>query len=255
MSLNEQNASSTQASYPSKGVLDVVQLYPRDMNIYGDWGNTLALQRRAQRHGYEVRIHDYNPGDPWPSHADIFLGGGGQDSGQLRVAQDLASIAHRLRDAAQDGMPMLMICGLYQLFGNEFRTGEGAVIPGIGIFDMVTEAGPERLIGNIVTESARLGTVVGYENHSGLTRLASGQEPFARVVSGAGNNGEDDTEGAQTNEVIGSYLHGSLLPKNPAVTDHLIRAALARRGERFEPASLDDTYAREARAVAQQRPR
>ncbi|RLZ02825.1 glutamine amidotransferase [Kocuria tytonicola] len=235
--------------------LRIVQLYPRDMNIYGDWGNTLTLKRRAERHGLAVEIVDHNPGDPWPEHAELFVGGGGQDSGQFRVAEDLQAVAPRLLDAVERGVPMLAICGLYQLFGRSFRTGAGETLPGIGIFDLETVGGAERLIGNIVTESPELGTIVGYENHSGLTHLGAGQEPLATVVSGAGNNGEDGTEGARTRNVLGSYLHGSLLPKNPRVADFLLSRALELRGESLPAAPLDDTLAERARDVAASRPR
>ena len=113
------------------GPLRIVQLYPRDMNIYGDWGNTLTLKRRAERRGLETEIVDYNPGDPWPENADLFVGGGGQDSGQFRVADDLAVVAPRLHEAVARGVPMLAICGLYQLFGHSFRTGAGETLSGI----------------------------------------------------------------------------------------------------------------------------
>ncbi|RKQ36333.1 type 1 glutamine amidotransferase [Kocuria tytonis] len=237
------------------GPLRIVQLYPRDMNIYGDWGNTLTLKRRAERHGLETEIVDYNPGDPWPGHADLFVGGGGQDSGQFRVAEDLQAVAPRLHDAVARGVPMLAICGLYQLFGRSFRTGAGETLQGIGIFDLETVGGTERLIGNIVTESPELGTIIGYENHSGLTHLGAGQQPLATVVSGAGNNGQDGTEGARTHNVLGSYLHGSLLPKNPRVADFLLSRALELRGETLPATPLDDTLAERARGVAASRPR
>ena len=242
-------------AHDTAGALRIVQLYPRDMNIYGDWGNTLTLKRRAERHGLETEIVDYNPGDPWPENADLFVGGGGQDSGQFRVADDLVVVAPRLHEAVARGVPMLAICGLYQLFGHRFRTIGGETLIGVGIFDLETVGGPERLIGNIVTESSRHGTVIGYENHSGLTHLGAGQEPFGRVISGAGNDGQDGTEGAVTREVIGTYLHGSLLPKNPAVADHLIATAVRRRyaHETLEP--LDDLLAEKAREVAASRPR
>lgn len=233
----------------------LVQLYPRDMNIYGDWGNTLALKRRLEKYGYAVRLSDHNPGDPFPSDADLLVGGGGQDSGQFRVQEDLQRIAPELRAMAADGVPMLAICGLYQLFGHEFRTGAGETLPGIGILDLTTVGGPRRLIGNIVLESPEFGTVVGYENHSGVTRLGPGQAPLGKVLKGAGNNGEDGTEGARVHHVVGSYLHGSMLPKNPAVADHLIRAAVERRLGAFDAAPLDDTLAERAREVAQARPR
>ncbi|GAB2625322.1 type 1 glutamine amidotransferase [Kocuria arenosa] len=233
----------------------LVQLYPRDMNIYGDWGNTLTLKRRLEKYGYAVRLSDHNPGDPFPPDADLLVGGGGQDSGQFRVQEDLQRIAPELRAMAADGVPMLAICGLYQLFGHEFRTGAGETLPGIGILDLTTVGGPTRLIGNIVLESPEFGTVVGYENHSGVTRLGPDQTPLGRVVKGAGNNGEDGTEGARVHHVVGSYLHGSMLPKNPAVADHLIRAAVERRLGAFDAAPLDDTLAERAREVAQARPR
>lgn len=233
----------------------LVQLYPRDMNIYGDWGNTLTLKRRLEKYGFAVRLSDHNPGDPFPPDADLLVGGGGQDSGQFRVQEDLQRIAPELRAMAADGVPMLAICGLYQLFGHEFRTGAGETLPGIGILDLTTVGGPTRLIGNIVLESPEFGTVVGYENHSGVTRLGPDQTPLGRVVKGAGNNGEDGTEGARVHHVVGSYLHGSMLPKNPAVADHLIRAAVERRLGAFDAAPLDDTLAERAREVAQARPR
>ncbi|MFE7630370.1 type 1 glutamine amidotransferase [Kocuria sp. NPDC057446] len=233
----------------------LVQLYPRDMNIYGDWGNTLTLKRRLEKYGYAVRLSDHNPGDPFPADADLLVGGGGQDSGQFRVQEDLQRIAPELRAMAADGVPMLAICGLYQLFGHEFRTGAGETLPGIGILDLTTVGGPTRLIGNIVLESPEFGTVVGYENHSGVTRLGPDQTPLGTVVKGAGNNGEDGTEGARVHHVVGSYLHGSMLPKNPAVADHLIRAAVERRLGAFDAAPLDDTLAERAREVAQARPR
>ncbi|MEX5235271.1 type 1 glutamine amidotransferase [Kocuria arenosa] len=233
----------------------LVQLYPRDMNIYGDWGNTLTLKRRLEQYGYAVRLSDHNPGDPFPPDADLLVGGGGQDSGQFRVQEDLQRIAPELRAMAGDGVPMLAICGLYQLFGHEFRTGAGETLPGIGILDLTTVGGPTRLIGNIVLESPEFGTVVGYENHSGVTRLGPDQTPLGTVVKGAGNNGEDGTEGARVHHVVGSYLHGSMLPKNPAVADHLIRAAVERRLGAFDAAPLDDTLAERAREVAQARPR
>lgn len=233
----------------------LVQLYPRDMNIYGDWGNTLTLKRRLEKYGYAVRLSDHNPGDPFPPDADLLVGGGGQDSGQFRVQEDLQRIAPELRAMAADGVPMLAICGLYQLFGHEFRTGAGETLPGIGILDLTTVGGPTRLIGNIVLESPEFGTVVGYENHSGVTRLGPDQTPLGKVVKGAGNNGEDGTEGARVHHVVGSYLHGSMLPKNPAVADHLLRAAVERRLGAFDAAPLDDTLAERAREVARARPR
>lgn len=220
------------------GCLRVLQLYPRDMNIYGDWGNTLTLVRRAQWQGYDVTLLSYDPGEELPTKVDLVVGGGGQDSGQERIKEDLLARGATLRAWAQDGVPMLVICGLYQLFGHGFTTASGNRIPGVGVLDVDTVAGPDRLIGNIVTQSADLGRVVGYENHSGLTTLGAQAVPFATVVTGAGNNGQDGTEGARAHHVIGTYLHGSLLPKNPAVADWLLARAAEAAGCGWQPAAL-----------------
>lgn len=234
--------------------LTIVQLYPRDMNIYGDWGNTLSLARRAKAHGFEVEIIDYNPGDTFPQ-GDIYLGGGGQDSGQSIIQDDLLAQADTLRTLAEEGTPMLVICGLYQLFGKEFKTVGGDTLTGIGIFNATTVGGEERLIGNIVQESEDFGTIVGFENHSGLTHLAGNTKPLGKVTSGAGNNGQDGAEGARAHHVIGTYLHGSLLPKNPAISDFLIQQAALKKYGEFTPAQIDDTLVEKARASAISRPR
>ncbi|VEG29127.1 cobyric acid synthase [Actinomyces howellii] len=240
---------------PARGRLRVLQLYPRDMNIYGDWGNTLVLVRRAQWHGYDVELVSYDPGDELPGDVHLVVGGGGQDSGQSRIKDDLLARAAELSAWASDGVPMLVICGLYQLFGHRFATGTGTVIPGIGVIDAETVAGPGRLIGNITLDTDDLGRVVGYENHSGLTTLGPGARPFGRVLSGDGNNGTDSTEGGRVHHLIGTYLHGSLLPKNPVVADWLLARAVEHSGGRWDPAPIDDTWADRARAVAMSRPR
>lgn len=239
----------------SRGELVVVQLYPRDMNIYGDTGNVLALRRRAELHGYDVRVVGVNPGDELPKDVDIIIGGGGQDSGQGRVHEDLLARASVLRELADAGTPMLMICGLYQLFGHVFRTHTGEEMRGIGVLDVSTFATKKRLIGNIVTTSEDFGEIIGYENHSGHTFLGPKAQPFGMVRVGEGNNTNDDTEGARTNNVIGTYLHGSLLPKNPAVTDFLIATAAQHKFGSFAPVDLDDAVVRHARESAKRRPR
>lgn len=235
----------------------VLQLYPRDMNIYGDWGNTQVLTRRLGWHGYRVELLSYDPGDQLPGEVDLVVGGGGQDSGQQRIKDDLVRIAPQLRRWATDGVAMLAICGLYQLFGHRFITSAGEEIVGAGIFDAETRApsSAQRLIGNIVLDTEEFGMVVGYENHSGLTSLGQGTRPFGQVRVGDGNNGTDGTEGARVHNVIGSYLHGALLPKNPAVADWLIARAVEHRLGSFTPGEIDDSWADQARAVAAARPR
>lgn len=235
--------------------LRILQLYLRDMNIYGDGGNILTLAKRAKWHGLEVELLEYNPGDELPENVHLIVGGGGQDSGQVSIENDLKKIAPALRDLAEDDTPMLMICGLYQLFGKFFKTSSGDIIEGLGILDIETHAGPTRLIGNIVTESDDFGNIIGYENHSGLTYLGSGVSALGKVQKGAGNNGQDSSEGAVYRNVIGSYLHGSLLPKNPKLADYLIEKAALRAFGSFTPSVIDDTFANKARAVAATRPR
>lgn len=238
-----------------KKTITIVHLYPKEMNIYGDWGNVLTIAQRLRWHGYEPKIVDHHPGKPFPKQADIIIGGGGQDSGQSKVQHDLLEIGDKLKQLADDGVPMLVICGLYQLFGRFFRTKDGETIQGIGLFKAETHGGPKRLIGNTVVESPAFGELIGYENHSGLTLLDNDQPALGRVVKGKGNNGEDSTEGAIYKHVYGSYLHGSLLPKNPALADELIRTAVTKRYGKFTPRKIDDTFAEYAREVARRRPR
>lgn len=225
------------------------------MNIYGDWGNTLTLKRRLEWHGYNVELIDYNPEDTFPENVDLIVGGGGQDSGQSKIQDDLLAIGPKLQRLAEDDVPMLLICGLYQLFGHFFRTKQGDEIRGIGLLDIETHGSNTRLIGNIVTNSEQFGQIVGYENHSGLTTLGSGVEAFGQVQKGAGNNGRDTSEGARYRNVIGTYLHGSLLPKNPAVADWLIEQACVRAHGDFRPTVIDDRFANQARRIALKRPR
>lgn len=149
---------------------------------------------------------------------------------------------------------MVMVCGLYQLFGKFFKTSEGLVIQGIGIFDAETHGSPTRMIGNIVLDTP-FGEVIGYENHSGKTFLGTAAKPFGRVIKGAGNNGDDGYEGAVYKNVYGTYLHGSLLPKNPVFADELIRQAAINKYGEFTPATLDEALTDKAREVARSRPR
>lgn len=238
----------------TKKTIRLLQLYPRDMNIYGDWGNTLVLKRRLEWHGVDVELLAYNPGDTFPDGVDLIVGGGGQDSGQDIIQNDLAAIGSKLHTAAENGVPMLMICGLYQLFGKFFKTQDGHSIKGIGLLDIETHAGPERLVGNIILES-QFGELVGYENHSGQTFLGKNIKPLGKVIKGAGNNGQDDTEGAIYKNVIGTYLHGSILPKNPNLADYLIEQAVIRKYGDFTPSVINDQFADHARSIASKRPR
>ena len=177
-------------------MIRIVQLYPRDMNLYGDWGNARVLQKRLEWRGVDAEIVDHNPGDDTDlGSGDIFLGGGGQDAGQDKIQEDLQHHIDELGRLVEDGAPMLLICGMYQLLGRTFVTGEGKIIKGAGILPLDTRAGTDRLIGNVTLESPEFGEVVGYENHSGRTYVDDGHEPLGKVLRGAGNNGEDQQEG------------------------------------------------------------
>ena len=241
----------TQAKLP----ITILQLYPKDMNIYGDTGNVQVIAKRLEWYGYKPNIIEYNVGDTLPKDVDIILGGGGQDSGQEKIHTDLLAIGSQLQKWADQGKPMLMVCGLYQLFGKSFTTLENIRLEGIGIFDAETYGTNERLIGNIITTSEAFGDIMGYENHSGQTFLGEGAEPFAAVIKGAGNNMKDGNEGARYKNVIGTYLHGALLPKNPAIADFLIETAVTKRYKEFSPDIIDDTFATKAREIARERPR
>ncbi|MBI4499475.1 MAG: glutamine amidotransferase [Chloroflexi bacterium] len=219
--------------------LTIGHLYPDLMNIYGDRGNILCLVERCRRRGIRVTVVAIGLGDPFDPRAyDLVFIGGSQDKEQRWVAQDLVERkGPALRDAVEDGLVVLAVCGGYQLFGHAYRPSEGLDLPGLGIFDITTvHPGPQapRCIGNIVARWEG-GLLVGFENHGGRTYLGPQGAPLARVVAGFGNNAEDGTEGARYQHAFGTYLHGSLLPKNPEFADFLIGLALERK---YGPVSL-----------------
>lgn len=239
----------------AKQAITILQLYPIDMNIYGDNGNLQVLAKRLEWYGYIPVVIAYNPGDSLPAVVDIVIGGGGQDSGQEKIHADLLKIGPELQKWANDGVPMLLVCGLYQLFGRFFKTLTGKQLNGIGILDVETYGTNERLIGNIVTHSDEFGDIIGYENHSGQTHLGESAIPLATVIKGAGNNSADGHEGARYKNVIGTYLHGSILPKNPILADFLIRTAVEKKYGEFSSNLIDDSFANMAREIARNRPR
>jgi lipid II isoglutaminyl synthase (glutamine-hydrolysing) len=247
----------------SQPPLRVASLYPDVMNVYADRGNLLAVQHRARLRGLEVEVATVSLGDALPEEADLVLIGGGQDREQRRIADELAAHGPRLRAWVEDDVAVLAVCGGFQLFGRWYRDTAGEMLPGAGVFDVTTVApgpGQPRIIGDVLLESAipGIGEVVGFENHGGRTYLGPGAQPFARVLHGGGNNAADGTEGAVLRSAVGTYLHGSVLPKNPRLLDWLLAAAVRHRtGETpaFEP--LDDPFAerahRTAAAVARRR--
>jgi len=221
------------AESPQPWVLRLAHLYPRLMNIYGDRGNILCLRHRCLERGIEFPVTELGLGDPLdPQAFDLIFIGGAQDREQRRVAEDLRSVkGEALRQAVEEDVAVLAVCGGYQLLGRFYRAASGEELAGLGIFDAWTihpGEGARRCIGNVVA-AWEGGTLVGFENHGGRTYLGEGARPLARVRSGFGNNGRDRTEGARYRQAFGTYLHGALLPKNPHLADALIKAALTRR--------------------------
>jgi len=236
--------------------LRVLSLYPEQMNIYADRGNIVFLQRRCEWRGIGFAHAGAGPGDAVdPAAHDLFYIGGGQDRDQLMVAADMvATKREALAGAVEDGAALLAVCGGYQLLGHSYQLGEEK-LPGLGLADLETVREPgERLIGNVAIEVDLGGgprLLAGFENHGGRTYLGAGAEPLGRVVKGFGNNGRDGHEGVHRANMIGTYLHGPLLPKNAWLADHLIALALQRRyGTRPELEPLDDAMEDAAHASA-----
>ena len=236
-------------------MINILHLYPREMNLYGDRGNVLALKRRCEWRGIEVNVLSYEPGDKFPEKVDIIFGGGGQDSGQGKIEKDFQKIAGKLKALVENGTPVLAVCGLYQLLGEYYQTADGKKIHGANVLNLYTKAANNRNIGNITIKSKKFGEIVGYENHSGLTYLGGIEEPLGEVVSGFGNNEKDKGEGIIYRNCIGTYLHGPILPKNPKIADFLIEKALENQGRKSELEKLDDKIEKLAHDVAASRPR
>ena len=225
--------------------LKICHMYPDVRNLYGDRGNILCMGRRLAWRGIgcdvtklpigsQARLSDY----------DLVFIGGGQDFEQQVLLEDLHRGKDReIRAAVEDGMPFLTICGGYQMLGAYYETYDGQRCDFIGALDLYTVGSRERMIGNYKFELAPESggsIVVGFENHSGKTRLGSGLQPLGTVLAGYGNNGEDKTEGARYKNVFGTYSHGPLLPKNPAFCDFILLTALQRKYGAAELAPLDD---------------
>ena len=230
-------------------------LYPKQMNVYGDMGNVITLRYRLEKRGFEVVYTQIDSlSQIKQNKADILIGGGGQDSNQELIQNDLQKYAQELKAQCDDGLVTLMICGMYQLFGHRFILSDNTEIQGVGILDLETKAGDTRLIGNVVTQSS-YGKLVGFENHSGRTYLGSGLKPLGKVLKGAGNNGEDGFEGALYKNSFGTYMHGPVLAKNPQFADELIARMLERAGSDTYLEPLDDFIEHQAARFASKRPR
>ncbi len=231
--------------------LRIAHLYAHFLNIYGDRGNLITLLQRSAWRGIGVTVDPIGLNEDFdPAMFDIYFIGGGQDKQQQIIAADLNCRRKKLHEAVNGGSVILAVCGGYQLLGHYYRPASGDELAGISLIDAWTVAGSRRMIGNVVVRRPDGSTLVGFENHSGRTFLGKDVEPLGRVITGNGNNGDDHLEGtAQAvgrGKVFGTYLHGSLLPKNPIFADELIALGLARRHNSVKLPPLDDALENEA---------
>lgn len=225
----------------SKHCLTIVHLYPELLNLYGDTGNVEVLEKRMAWRGLPVQVDQVHVGDAIDfTQADIICIGGGTDREQQIVAEHLFAQKDQFKSFVEDGGCLLAVCGGYQLLGDHYLLGDEK-IQGLSLVDMHTGRGAPRLIGDIAIQSSLCQMpIVGYENHGGRTYLGEGVQPLGKVIVGHGNDGTSGYEGILYKNVVGTYIHGPLLPKNPQVADWLLARALERRGESGELQPLDD---------------
>lgn len=237
----------------SQLTLELAYLYPGLLNIYGDRGNVLTLLYRCQTRDIALNITTIGLKENIdPERFDIYFIGGGQDQQQILVSQDLQEKKKNIISAIETGTVLLAVCGGYQLLGKYYKTQEGIELKGIEAIDLYTIAGNKRMIGNVLClELETNETIVGFENHSGRTYLGKGISPLAKVIRGGGNNEEDGFEGVRYKNVFGTYLHGSLLPKNPSLADKLIKLALERKGFKIPEVKIDNGIERLAHIKAE----
>jgi lipid II isoglutaminyl synthase (glutamine-hydrolysing) len=236
-------------------VIRVAHIYSSLLNVAGDGGNLSAIEHRAGWRGIATAIVPVEVGET-PDFAafDMIFIQGGQDVEMAVAADDLQHKGFSLREAADQGVVIFAVCAGLQLLGHRYIPSTGAALTGIGLLDLETRAGPKRFMQHAACEvhiGERTGTVVGFENHSGLTELGRDVRPFGKVLAGAGNNGVDGTEGAIRDNVYATYLHGPVLPKNPWLADRLIQIALERKvGRPVDLPRLDDAVETSAHIAA-----
>ncbi len=224
--------------------LNICHLYPDILNLYGDRGNVICMEKRLKDRGIDVEITGVSIGEKLDDKDfDLFFIGGGQDFEQEVLLEDLKGDKSRaIIEAIEEGKTFLAICGGYQILGKYYETHDGKRCDFIGALDLYTKGDKNRMIGNYAFTSDDIegDTIVGFENHSGKTYLGEGVRPMGNVLSGYGNNGEDGREGARYKNVFATYSHGSLLPKNPKLCDFILKTALEHKYGIMELAPLND---------------
>ncbi|NEW05852.1 glutamine amidotransferase [Paenibacillus sp. SYP-B3998] len=222
--------------------------FPDRLNLYGDRGNVIAFQKRCEWRGIQLEVVNIKSTNSINlSQVDLLFIGGGSDREQGLVTHELLKIKKEFKSCIEDGVGCLAICGGYQLLGNYYVTSEGNKYMGLDICDFYSVGQKNRMVGNIAIESKDFGNILGFENHSGRTYHP--YESLGKVIKGFGNNGNDGTEGLYYKNVIGTYLHGPLLPKNPALADQIISSAIERKYGRKEMIQLDDTLENETKHI------
>lgn len=218
----------------SESTVRIVSIYPNLLGTYGDGGNVLALEHRAGLHGLTVEVNEISPGQAVPRHGDLYVLGGGEDTAQVAAANALRA-DRGLVQAVNNGASVLAICAGYQLIGNEFPDATGSPSPGVGLLDIRTDRLPKRAVGELLATpspnapATLTEPLTGYENHAGATHLGPDALPFAQVEQGVGNG--DVSEGAISGRVIGTYLHGPCLARNPQLADLLLGWVVGRELE------------------------
>lgn len=221
--------------------LKLYHFMPDKLNLYGDIGNVIALKKRCEWRNINLEIENITDTTGIKlNNCDMFFIGGGSDREQCIATEHFFKIKNEFKSAIENGIPALTICGGYQFLGEYYETSEGNKLAGLNILDFYTKSfkDKERLIGNILVESQEFGDIVGFENHGG--RTYHNYNNLGNVVIGYGNNDDDKKEGLIYNNLIGTYLHGPILPKNPNITDYLIKEALKNKYSNFEFENLNN---------------
>lgn len=228
--------------------INICHLYPDLMNLYGDRGNIMAMKRRLEWRGIRANVTEVNVNDPlnWQDY-DIFFIGGGQEFEQKALQDDIHSgKGDAIKAAIEAGKVFLTVCGGYQLLAKDYVNAEGKRFELVGAIDMRVKGAKDRLVGNYMFQLANGNKVVAFENHSSRTFLGKSVKPLGKVLVGKGNNGQDGTEGVRYKNVFGTYGHGSLLPKNPALCDQLLKIAVDAKYPGLELRPLEDKFEKAA---------